>query len=214
MNDDLQAQLKELFDQLPPPVQDAITSADVSKQLRELGNTRKLHVDQLDALENEVLMALFGLKPMVDIAKNLGQALGVSSEAAEDIASSISQIVFAPIREELERGLEHPEAKVKEVSGVENARSQILANQPVARTEEPAAALQSPTTNPAATTPNMTAGDTPPATSSPSPVPATPPAPPPTEKAVRAPTTSLYKPGEPSSTRKNVHDDPYRESPL
>jgi hypothetical protein len=41
--------------------------------------------------------------------------------------------------------------------------------------------------------------------------PATPPAPRPTAQAVRAPISEAYKAGEPSTARKSVSDDPYRE---
>ena len=89
-----------------------------------------------------------------------------------------------------------PEAKEKEVSGVEAARTQMLAGtgdrgKVIGEREE---TLSKPMT--------------------PSPVvPATPPSPPPGEKAVRMPASGAYKPGEASTARKDIHDDPYREPP-
>lgn len=43
--------------------------------------------------------------------------------------------------------------------------------------------------------------------------PATPPAPPNGQKVERAPVSESYKPGQASSERKEVHEDPYRELP-
>jgi hypothetical protein len=185
MENNTQEKLKELFEQLPKPVQKAITSADVSKQLRELATKEQLHIDQLEALENEVLMALFGLRPIENIEENIKKNVGVSAEAAASIAGDISEIVFSPIREELERELEHPEAKERALSGVEASRTAELEKATQGETA-PASALVQP---------------------------ATPPSAPLVEKAVRVPPSGTYKPGEVSTARKNVHEDPYREPP-
>lgn len=201
MDDNTQAQLKELFDLLPKPIQKAITSVDIQQKLRAAANTHKLHLDQWEKLENEVMMALFGLKPIEKLEENIQNSLGVSAERAVELAGDVSEIVLAPIRQELERELEHPEAKVKEVSDIETARMQALGEAAPADSGGP---LPPPPPAPVPTT-------TPPAAA---PVqPATPPAPPPTEKAIRMPASGAYKPGEASAVRKDVHDDPYREPP-
>lgn len=177
-------QLKERFGQLPKVVQDAITSADVEKRMRELADTQKLHLDQWESLENEVMLALLGFQPVEDLEKNIKSEVNVTDDVAKALAADISKIVFEPIRGELERQLSHPEAKTENLTGVEAARKSALA------TEGAAAA---------------------PATSV---APATPPAPANTDKAVRAPVAESYKPGQPSTDRQQVHDDPYREAPL
>jgi len=196
MDDKTQQQLKELFERLPKPIQRAITSVDIQKKLREAADNRKLHLDQWETVENEVLSTLFGLTPIEDLEKNIKTKVGVSAETAADLVGDISEIVFAPIREELERELEHPEAKAKEVSGVEAAREQALAStgdrgKVIGEREENA---------------SVTASSLPV-------VPATPPPTPPTEKAIRAPSSGAYKTGEASTLRRDIADDPYREVP-
>jgi hypothetical protein len=181
---DIQEVLKERFVQLPKVVQNAITSEDNAKHLRELGEQHKLHIDQWEILENEVMMALFGVIPIENLESDIKKEVGVSDEIAKSLTENISKIVFEPIRQELERQLEHPEAKAADVSGVEAARTQILSGE---------------------------ANPLPPA--APAVEPATPPTAPPTEKAVRAPISEAYKAGEPSSARASVADDPYREPP-
>ena len=61
---DIQTTLKERFMELPRVVQNAITSADVRKRMRELADIHKLHIDQWETLENEVMMTLFGVLPI------------------------------------------------------------------------------------------------------------------------------------------------------
>jgi hypothetical protein len=179
---DLDDKLKERFKQLPKVVQDAITSADVEKRMRALADTNKLHLDQWEALENEVMLALLGFQPVEDLQKNIKSEVGVDDTAAAGLAADISKIVFEPVREQLERELEHPEAKAEDVSAVEAARRQALGAE--------SSAAKAPAV-----------------------VPATPPSPAPDAKAVRAPISEVYKPGQVSSERKNIHDDPYREPP-
>src|SRR3989338_9801281 len=135
----IQEAMKNRFAELPAPVQKAITSTDIQKRLRELADEHKLHLDQWEILENEVLMALFGITPMDELQSAIQKEVGVSAEVAATLAGDISRIVFEPIRQELERELEHPEAKEKEVSKVDAARTQILAEKPAVGSQQPGA---------------------------------------------------------------------------
>ncbi len=183
--EELNQKLRERFQEIPKVLQEAITSANVEKQLRELATKHKLHVDMWQLLENEVIVTLLGLQPADDLAANLQNDLGLPKEASIALARDVSTIVFAPVRQELERTLEHPEAKSEEESDVDTVRTQILEQKP-----------------------------TPTSTSLPPLVkPATPPPQPPTQKIERGPASGAYVPGEVSSARKSIVDDPYREAP-
>src|SRR5262245_51423759 len=107
---ELDQKLKERFHQLPKVVQDAITSADVQKHLRELADTNKLHLDQWESLENEVMMTLLGFQKPSELASNIKGSLEVPDQVAQDLAVNISRIVFEPIRQQLERELGNPQA--------------------------------------------------------------------------------------------------------
>lgn len=175
--------VRERFAQLPRVVQDAITSADVAKRLRDLAGKHKLHIDQWETLENEVQLTLLGVKRSEDLPKSLQTGVGVSQEAAVALATDISEMVFEPIREELERQLDHPSAKTVETTGVEDMSAREM---------------------------TRSGGDVPlqaPATSA---IAATPPAPLPTEKVARAPFAESYH-GTASHERKAIEGDPYRE---
>ncbi|MBI4080003.1 hypothetical protein HY414_02140 [Candidatus Kaiserbacteria bacterium] len=184
LDPELDKMLIERLKELPKVVRDAIESADVEQRLRDLANTHKLHVDQWQLLENEVMLTLLGFEDPEKLAENIQENVKLPQEIAAALAIDISRVVFEPIRQELERELEHPEAKEKQVSNVEAAREKILGES------------EKPTAPPV-----------------PSVAPATPPPAPPTEKALRGPTSGAYSAGEASSTRKDVRDDPYREPP-
>lgn len=139
---ELQKKFTERFSKLPPVVQKAITSADVEKRLRQLADTHKLHIDQWDLLENEVMLALLGFEPIEDLPGNIQSEVGLDPAAAARLAGDISKMVFEPIRSELERTLDHPEVQATAVSNVDAVRSQMLAgaaSTPVAPATPPAA---------------------------------------------------------------------------
>jgi hypothetical protein len=109
----LQQQLGERLKQLPKVVQDAIASADVQRHLRELASTHKLHIDQWELLENNVMLTLLGFQEPEALPTELQKDLNVDTAVASALAEDISRVVFAPIREELEREIQ-PEVAADE----------------------------------------------------------------------------------------------------
>lgn len=181
--------MKERFQQLPMSVQRAITSADIQKRLRALAEKQKLHLDQWQTLENEVMLTLLGFQQVEHLEDSIRNEVGVSADIAAELARDINAAVFIPVREELERELSHPQAKEETVSDVDAARTQALQEEQGIENATP---------------------ETPTAPAGPQPGTAPPPKP---EAVVQAPdsASSAYKPGESSSSRRSVHDDPYRE---
>lgn len=106
---ELDTRLAERFKQLPQVVQSAITSADVEDKLRELSEKHKLHLDQWEKLENEVMLTLLGFQQAEDLPKNLEREVGIPAETADTLAGDIAELIFFPIREELERETEKSE---------------------------------------------------------------------------------------------------------
>ena len=195
--------VKERFAKLPKVVQAAITSADVQKRMRALADTHKLHLDQWEALENEVHYTLLGIQPSEDLVANIKSEVGVTEEVAQTLAADISKIVFEPIRQELERELGNENAVAEKTSAVEDVRTEMLARSSPLSSRTEANSMPKPL--PATVTQTIP-------TSTPV-APATPPPPPPQGSAVRAAISEVYKAGESSAARKAVHDDPYREPP-
>ena len=113
---DTQAILEKRFAELPKVVQNAITSTDVRKGMRALADTHKLHLDQWETLENEVMMTLFGVFPIDELQANIQKEVEVPEEIAKALTENISKIVFEPIRAELERELAQPSAQAAEAA--------------------------------------------------------------------------------------------------
>lgn len=187
--------MQERFSKLPPSVQAAITSAEVETHLRELAKTNQLHLDQWNLLENEVMLTLLGLQESSQLKDNIIKEVGVSEDIATKLATDIAEHVFQPIREELERQLEHPAAQVAQVSDVEAVRTEALKDTDPASTTTTEAVPETPTPSPAAT-PAPTSTPTP-ATNN--------------EKVARPEPSTSYHAKVPSHERKTIEGDPYRE---
>lgn len=188
-------QMKERFNALPKVVQEAITSASVEKHLRDLATMHKLHLDQWEALESQVIRTLLGIESSEELEKNIKNEVGVPEETAHALAEDIAQNVFEPIRVELE----------KELAARAPAQSSAMDEVEAAAADTAAPAQQ---TAPASPVPAVPAA---PATPPASVLPATPPAPAPEGQALRAPLSESYHAGEPSSARRDIDNDPYRE---
>lgn len=195
MNDAIKKILEEQFKALPKSVQNAIASGKIDEQFKVLAEKHKLHLDQWQALENQIMLTVLGLSEPDALVENITKEVVIARERAQEIVDDIATTVFKPIREELERQLEHPDAQAKEVSEVEAARAQALegsmgqglgVREESANTQPPTSVVQ----------------------------PATPPPSAPEIKVTRPTDSSTYKPGIPSDKRDTVHDDPYREPPL
>lgn len=184
----------ERFAQLPKVIQRAIRSAEIEKQLRKLAETHKLHLDKWELLENEVRLALYGFQPTEDLSKNIENEVGVTKETADALTVDISKTIFQPIREELERELESPDAKEKKVGELDAVRAEVLGSQPTAPIRDTTVA------------PSSSIHDTI------SVLPSTPPSPPNTEKSIRVPISSAYTSQAPSHERGAIEGDPYREA--
>lgn len=200
----LDEQMKERFAELPKVVQDSITSASVQKHLQELARTHKLHLDQWTTLENEVMLVLLGLIPTTELQSNIQSELNIDTATATALAADISRVVFEPIRQELERQLDHPDAKAVVTSGADQMREQML----VQNTTN--AAISAPITAQKSISPTSSVAPMPPTPIAPG----TPPNAPVSAPVERAVISETYKPGVASTDRKTVHDDPYRESPV
>ncbi|HEY4520000.1 MAG TPA: hypothetical protein VJH33_03115 [Candidatus Paceibacterota bacterium] len=126
---DFETLIQERFSKLPPVVQNAITSGNPEKQLRELSKKHQLHLDQWQQLENQVMLTLLGVYESGELEQHIERDVGVSPEVANTLAVDVTSFIFEPIREELERQLEHPRAHDIEQTAVETLRTKTLQQQ-------------------------------------------------------------------------------------
>jgi len=207
--------LKERMKQLPPVVRAAITDANIENHLRKLSEKHKLHLDQWQLLENQVMLTLMGFKSAEDLEENIREGVAVEEELSKELANDIATEVFEPIRKEMERQLEHPEAKPKETEPIEDLRSEILAkantSSPIAdpeyedvlESDRPSIQNEGISTVEKIEVPRGDADEKKPVETDSEIQP----------KVKRSPSSGEYASGITSAERKDVLEDPYRESP-
>ncbi|MFZ2593862.1 MAG: hypothetical protein WAX38_03770 [Minisyncoccia bacterium] len=93
---------KDAFNALPKIVQDAINSSDLTGKMRKLAEKHKLHLDKWSILEDEITFALFGITPPENLVGSIQKELGISMEEAIAINNDAVEIIFEPIRLQLQ----------------------------------------------------------------------------------------------------------------
>jgi hypothetical protein len=97
--------IQDAFQKLPKIVQDVLTSADLSEKLQAMAKKHNLHLDKWSLLENEIALALLGITDPLDLTQNIQSHVGVDEETAAKIANNAVEIVFDPIRADLEKAV-------------------------------------------------------------------------------------------------------------
>ncbi len=143
---ELQETLRMRLKELPKPVRDAIQSADIEQHLRELADTHKLHLDQWELLENEVMLTLLGFQQPEDLAAHLEKDLAIPTDLAGSLAADISHIVFEPIRAQLEEELAVSNPDLAEKGGVLEGFEQVVQSPPAPAAVIPATPPPAPPT--------------------------------------------------------------------
>jgi hypothetical protein len=99
MDDNQQKIIQAQFDQLPKRARDAIQSFNIRSVTEVIAQKHRLNRDQLLLMENETMLVLLDLEVMQDLAKNIEESLGVSTESAAEITDEIEMQIIAPILE-------------------------------------------------------------------------------------------------------------------
>ncbi len=103
MDTPIDQQIQQRLAELPEDVRNTVLSADVGKRIQEIGADNKLHIDQINILENETLMVMLGFTDPSDFADTLIKQLSIPNEAAEKIAGDMAEKLFVPIRESMKK---------------------------------------------------------------------------------------------------------------
>jgi hypothetical protein len=94
-------QLHEILKGLPPDVNEAIGSVNYIDTLTDMEKKYRLHIDQMDALGNEIYKLMLGLTPPQQFVGVIKTSANLSDETAKQIAAEVNEKIFRPIRESL-----------------------------------------------------------------------------------------------------------------
>lgn len=135
--EEINTQIRERFRQLPPKLQDAITSADLSQKIKEIVKKHNLLIDEGGILEREVLFILLGLEPSSEFVDNISKELGLNKEEVTAIAEDVNTLIFDGVRthlREIEESVKAAEAESETLNKDATVEQTEMAAEPVEST--------------------------------------------------------------------------------
>lgn len=101
MENNIQQQIEERIAELPEDIQAAIASSDVDEKIRLIGQAHNLHIDQMEALNDEIMMGMLGFINLDDLPHGIEERVRVTSQEAQAITDAANQEIFHSIRESM-----------------------------------------------------------------------------------------------------------------
>ncbi len=160
MDNDLDKNLEEQFQNLPKELREAISSADLPNKLQQITKNNQILLDQAENVQKETLLVLLGLEPLENYTENLQKNAELTKNQAIAIAHDINELVFKNVRETLRKINEDAEAaeagataekeKLPAASALQPSREEILAgieNPENIKTKEEAVSISSISSN-------------------------------------------------------------------
>lgn len=99
--EDIQQQIAARLAELPADVQAAVGSSDFDEKIQAIAKAHSLHIDQTEALADEVMLVMLGFAPMDTLARGIQEQVHVPTEHAQAIATAVSNDIFISIRESM-----------------------------------------------------------------------------------------------------------------
>jgi len=120
MDQETQKIIAEQMKKLPKDVVAAIISVDYKTKLQEITKRQRLLIDQAGKLEMETTLVMIGLEPLADFIGNIQREMGIDTIRAKEVAMDVSENIFKPIRDSLQKmntDMENEPSKNSEVLG-------------------------------------------------------------------------------------------------
>lgn len=117
MDEETKKIIDEQMAKLPDDVKEAILSVDYKVKLEEITKRQRLLIDQAGKLEMETTLVMIGLEPLADYVSNLQREMNIPVMRAKEIAFDVSENIFKPIRESLQKMNEGAEKEEKTETG-------------------------------------------------------------------------------------------------
>jgi hypothetical protein len=135
--------LQNLYNKLPPDLQDAMFSIDSTESIRDIGNQHELLIDKMGVLGQEVGLLMLGYTKPTEFVGRLQNGLGVDRIKANAIARDVNEKIFLKIRESLKKIHQGEELSIEDDVHLESGglnREEVLRGieEPHTITEAPA----------------------------------------------------------------------------
>ena len=106
MPDETDITIEQHLASLPQYVKDAFKAAKPFEKIRQIGVDFKMHLDENEKLEQEVLLVMLGLESPDTFIDDTSKTFGLSDEDSKKLVDRISAELFVPIRDAMQRYME------------------------------------------------------------------------------------------------------------
>lgn len=110
--------IEEQLKTLPPNLQQAVNAVPWKNLVQEIGRDNTLNAEQITALEQEMMLVIYGFENPQDYIVNLVREVGVSEDVAYTIAESVANKIFDPILKKSEELVRVVPVSVPEIAPV------------------------------------------------------------------------------------------------
>ncbi len=110
---------KERFETLPQEIKNLLYSPQMSLVMQQIGQKNKLHIDQIDYLNNITGQVMLGFLDTKDFSAELVDNLSVERVQADAIAQDVNDLLFNKIREQMQKVYEANKTEAKVVGAGE-----------------------------------------------------------------------------------------------
>ena len=97
----LPEKIRERFELLPEIMQDIILESGWEKTTRRIVEDLNLRIDQGVAIENEIMLVMFGFEDPVKFSENINQISDIDSEIASKIIFEVNTRIFSLFKEKI-----------------------------------------------------------------------------------------------------------------
>lgn len=101
MNEETQKIIEDQMATLPPEIKTILADFDWATKANELGAKYQLHIDQIGALQTEILMVLIGIVPPDEFENEIKTHLNLPQEKIPQIVNDANEMIFKPVRQAL-----------------------------------------------------------------------------------------------------------------
>jgi len=101
MENDMQNKVEQRLAELPQDVQAAIASSEFDEKVHAIGKAQGLHIDQMEALSDEIMLGMLGFVELDDLPHGIEHQVRVTGAQAQAITDAVNQEIFRPIRESM-----------------------------------------------------------------------------------------------------------------
>lgn len=92
-------QYNKIFYSLPKEIQDIVVAYSTTEKLYEIGQTHKLHIDQIGVMNDVAFDVMMGITSTKNMVAELAKELQIPELEASRVAYDIDEQIFKPIKE-------------------------------------------------------------------------------------------------------------------